>query len=264
LTRVIGIISGKGGVGKTTLALNLGTVLAHHLKKNVTVVDCNITTSHIGLYLGMYYCPSTLNKVLRGESGIEESIYEHFTGMKVIPASLSLSDLEGIDITQLKDNLRKIFSKNDFIFLDASPGLGRESLAALKASDEVLFVTTPYVPCVMDIIRCQEVVNELGIKSIGIVLNMVNKKRYEMTPTEIEQLTRLPVIASIPFDKNVNRSLASKTPVVILKPKAKASKELIKLGNKLIGETYTPKGKLSRIVHKLRSGLKRRKAESPV
>jgi MinD-like ATPase involved in chromosome partitioning or flagellar assembly len=184
--------------------------------------------------------------------------------MKVIPASLSLSDLEGIDITQLKDNLRKIFNKNDFIFLDASPGLGREALAALKASDEVLFVTTPYVPCVMDIIRCQEVVNELGIKPIGIVLNMVNKKRYEMTPTEIEQLTRLPVIASIPFDKNVNKSLASKTPVVILKPKAKASKELIKLGNKLIGETYSPRGKLSRIVHRLRSSLKRRKSELPV
>jgi septum site-determining protein MinD len=261
LTRVIGIISGKGGVGKTTVALNLGTVLAHHLKKNVTVIDCNVTTSHIGLYLGIYYSPSTLNKVLRGESSIEEAIIQHFSGMKVIPASLSLSDLEGIDITQLKDKLREIFENNDIILLDASPGLGREALAALKASNEVIFVTTPYIPCVMDIVRCQEVINELGIKPLGIVLNMVNKKRYEMTPIEIEQLTRLPVIASIPFDKNVNKSLASKIPIVVFKPKTKASKELIKLGTKLFGETYKPKGKFSRFVQRLRSSFKRKKSE---
>jgi septum site-determining protein MinD len=263
LTRVIGIISGKGGVGKTTISLNLGTVLAHNLKKNVTVVDCNVTTSHIGLYLGMYYSPSTLNKVLRGESSIEEAIYEHFSGMKVIPASLSLSDLEGIDVTLLKDKLREIFNKNDIIILDASPGLGRETFATLKAIDEVLYITTPYIPCVMDIIRCQEVAKELGIKPLGIVLNMVHKKKYEMSPTEIEQLTKLPVIASIPFDKNVNRSLASKVPIVIFKPKSKASKELIKLGKKLFGETYESPSRFSIFMQRLKSGF-RRKSEFPV
>ena len=51
MARIIGIVSGKGGVGKTTLGINLGAALAHHLKKNVTIVDCNVTTSHLGLYL---------------------------------------------------------------------------------------------------------------------------------------------------------------------------------------------------------------------
>jgi septum site-determining protein MinD len=261
LTRVIGVISGKGGVGKTTVSINLGTVLARHFQKNVTVVDCNVTTSHVGLYLGMYYSPSTLNKVLRGESNIEDAIIEHFSGMKVIPASLSLSDLDGIDVTQIKDKLMQIFDKNDVILLDASPGLGREAFATLKAVDEVIYVTTPYIPCIMDIVRCQEVVNELGIKPLGIVLNMVHKKKYEMTPIEIEQLTKVPVIASIPYDKNVNRSLASKTPVVVFKPKSKASKELIKLGKKLFGGTYEPKGRFSRFMQRLRSNFKRRELE---
>lgn len=254
MTRIIGIISGKGGVGKTTVALNLGAVLAKHFNKRITIIDCNVTTSHVSLYLGMYYCPSTLNKVLRGESTIEEAIYEHFSGMKVIPASLSLFDLEGIDIIELRDKIKKIFDENDIIFLDASPGLGREGIAALKASDEVLFVTIPYVPCIMDIIRCQEVVNEIGVKPIGIALNMVNKERYEMTSKEIEQLTRLPVIASIPFDKNVNKSLASKIPVVIFKPKTKASKELFKLGANLIGESYKQESLFSRILKKFKRG----------
>lgn len=257
MTRVIGIISGKGGVGKTTVSINLGTILAHHLQKNVTVIDCNVTTSHIGLYLGIYYSPSTLNKVLRGESNIEDAIVQHFSGMKVIPASLSLSDLDGIDVTLMKDKLTELFDKNDVILLDASPGLGREAFATLKAVDEIIYVTTPYIPSIMDIVRCQEVANELGIKPLGIVLNMVHKKRYEMTPAEVEQLTKIPVIASIPFDNNVNKSLASKTPVVILKPKSKASKELVKLGKKLFGGDYQTQGKLSSLIQRLRLGFKR-------
>ena len=185
MVRIIGIVSGKGGTGKTTVSLNLGAVLAKHYKKNVTLVDCNVTTSHLNLYLGMYYCPVTLNKVLRGENKIEESIHEHFSGMKIIPASLSLSDLEGIDITELRENLKGILDKNDIIILDSGPGLGREAMATIKSSDELIYVTNPYIPFIMDIIRCQEVVNELGIKPLGIVLNMVHGKRHEMTKGEI-------------------------------------------------------------------------------
>ncbi|MEM7817082.1 MAG: cell division ATPase MinD [Candidatus Aenigmatarchaeota archaeon] len=248
MARIIGIISGKGGVGKTTVGLNLG---AKHHKKNVTLVDCNVTTSHLSLYLGMYYCPITLNKVLRGEADIEESLHQHFSGMKVIPASLSLSDLEGIDITELRDNLKNIFHKNDFIFLDGSPGLGREAMATIKASDELLYVTNPYIPFIMDVIRCQEVANEIGIKSIGIVLNMVHRKKHEMTKHEIEELTKLPVICSIPFDTNVHKSLALKMPVALYKPRSQASKELFKLASHVVGETQKQESVLLRFLKRL-------------
>jgi len=252
VVRIIGIVSGKGGVGKTTVGLNLGAALAHHFKKNVTIVDCNITTSHLGLYLGMYYCPITLNKVLRGEYNIEEAIQQHHTGLKVIPASLTLTDLEGIDVTGIRDSLKSIFKKNDIILLDASPGLGREAIATLKASDEVLYITNPYIPFAMDIVRNQEIVNEIGAKSLGIIVNMIHGKKYEMNKEEIEDLTRLPVIAKIPFDRNVHKSLALKVPVVTYKPHTRASREIIKLASDLIGENYKFEGTLQRFLRKLR------------
>jgi len=251
LVRIIGIVSGKGGVGKTTVSLNLGAVLAKHHKKNVTLVDCNVTTSHLSLYLGMYYCPVTLNKVLRGENSVEESIHSHFSGMKIIPASLSLSDLEGIDITEIRDNLKNIFDKNDIILLDGSPGLGREAMATIKASDELLYVTNPYIPFIMDVIRCQEIVNELNIKQLGIVLNMVHGKSHEMTRHEIEELTKLKVISKIPFDTNVHKSLALKMPVTLYKPNSAASKEFFRLASNLIGENYRDNGLLSRFLRRL-------------
>jgi septum site-determining protein MinD len=64
LTRIIGIVSGKGGTGKTTAAVNIGAALAMRHKKDVIIVDCNITTSHLGMYMGLYYYPISLNHVL--------------------------------------------------------------------------------------------------------------------------------------------------------------------------------------------------------
>ena len=252
MVRIIGIVSGKGGVGKTTVGLNLGAALSQHFKKNVTIIDCNVTTSHLGLYLGMYYCPITLNKVLRGEYTAEEALQTHHSGLKVIPASLSLSDLEGIDMTEIRNSIKSLFDKNDIILLDGGPGLGREAVATLKASDEIMYVTNPYIPFAMDIVRNQEVVNDLGVKPLGIVLNMVHGKKYEMNSKEIEELTRLPIIAKIPFDKNVHQSLALKTPVVTYKPYTAASKELVKLASTITGESYQFDGALQKFLNRFR------------
>jgi len=241
MARIIGILSGKGGVGKTTTVANLGTALASTFKKSVIIVDCNITTSHLSLYLGMYYSPVTLNQVLSGKAKIQEAIYDyHVPGLKVIPASLSLKDLRGVDISRLSSVIKKLAGEADIVLLDAAPGMGREAMATMRAADEVLFVATPFVPSTMDIIKCHQVALEVGVKPLGVMLNMVGKERYELTVEEVEQLSELPVIMSVPMDKNVLRSLALKTPVVLFDPSSPASIKFFKLAAKLVGEEYEP------------------------
>jgi septum site-determining protein MinD len=254
MKRVIGIVSGKGGVGKTTVALNLGTVLAKHFRKNVTIVDCNVTTSHLGLHLGIYNHPTNLNKVLKGELEMEKAGYLHSTGMNIIPASIHLDDLKGVDITNLEKRIKEISNEDSIILLDSGPGFGRESMAALRACDEVICVTSPYIPSVMDTIRCKRIIEEIGKNHLGIVLNMVNREKYELNKNEVEHLTGLPVISTIPYDKNVNKSLALKTPVTVLNPKTSASKEIFKLASNLIGEEYKIKSSLIEFL-KSRLGL---------
>jgi len=241
--RVIGIVSGKGGVGKTTVVANLGSVMAQKFKKDVIIIDCNVSTSHLGLYLGMYYTPITLNQVLAGKAKIEDAIYQyHVPGLRVIPASISFSDMKGVDIARLKHAIKKVFDKADIILLDAAPGLGREAMATMRAADEVIFINTPFVPSTMDIIKCHQIANELGVKPLGVVLNMVGKEKYELTAKEVEELVELPVISSIPMDKNVYRSLALKIPVVLFSPNSPASKEFVKLAAKILGEEYKEVG----------------------
>ncbi len=255
MTRIIGIVSGKGGVGKTTIVANLGAALASFYKKRVIIVDCNVTTSHLGLYLGMYYHPISLNQVLRGEASMDDAIYDYsIPGLKIIPASLSLDELKGTDIGELKYRIKDLFGKADIVLLDSAPGLGKEGMATIRASDEILFVTTPFVPHVMDVIKCHQIAKEVGAKSLGIVLNMSGEGRHELSPQDIEKLVELPIISTIPRDKHILRSLASKIPVVDLNPNSPASKEIKKLAAVMLGEEYKqikPK-RLARIARALR------------
>jgi len=235
-TRIIGVISGKGGVGKTTVVANIGAALSSKFKKEVVIIDCNLTTSHLSLSLGLYYCPATLNNILRGEKNIFDAMYAHSSGMRIIPSSLHLRELENVDITKLKDVINELKGKVDIVLLDASPGLGREAWAAIHASEEIIFVTNPNVPAATDIIKCKEVISQVNKKPLGVVLNMVNKKGYELSRKEVEMLTELPVIASVPDDRNIHKSLAAKLPVVMYRPNSKSSKELVKFAGWIIGE----------------------------
>lgn len=259
MSRIIGVISGKGGVGKTTLVINLGAALASKFKKEVIIVDCNVTSSHLGIYLGMYYYPISLNNVLTGDNRINKAIYNYsIPGLRIVPASLSLNDLKGVDIAELKKHIKDLFGSADIILLDGAPGFGREVMATVQASDELLIVTTPFIPTVIDAMKCLNVANDIGSKPLGIVLNMVREGRHELLAEDVEKLVELPVISQIPRDRNVMKSLAEKLPVVDYNPRSKASKEIMKLAAHIAGESYKPEGFFSR----LSSAIRRDKSAS--
>jgi cell division ATPase MinD len=233
MTRVIGIMSGKGGVGKTTVAANLAVCLVQ-LGKEVIIVDCNISTSHLALYFGMYDYSVTINDVLKGKYEIYDAIYEHKSGVKIIPASLSSHSMIGVDIVNLRKKIKEILGMADFVLLDSAPGFGRETMGTLLASSEVLLVANPNFMSIVDIMRVKDVLREYNVKLTGLVVNMY-KKKYRMKIEEIEEMCDVPVLVTIPFDEEIARSLFFKIPVVILKPNASSSKKFRELARKLCG-----------------------------
>src|SRR3989338_3244179 len=144
MTKVITITSGKGGVGKTTTAINLATAL-NSFGKEVIIVDGNLTTPNVGLHLGAPIVPVSLNHVLLGKAEIGDAIYEHESGTKVVPSSLSIKELRRLDHGKLKEVSRKLKKIADYVILDSAAGLGEEAIAAMEAADELIIVTNPEI-----------------------------------------------------------------------------------------------------------------------
>lgn len=159
MTKIIAIISGKGGVGKTTSAINLGAALSD-LGKDVTVVDANLTTPNVGLHLGVPVVPVSLHDILKSEKHITESVYLHPSGLKIIPASIALKDIEDVNLRRLKEKIAGLRGVGDIIIIDSAAGLGKEAVAAIESADEVIIVTNPELPAVTDALRSIKLVEK--------------------------------------------------------------------------------------------------------
>ena len=225
----IAIVSGKGGIGKTTLAINLGYLLNKYVRDTI-IVDGNLTTPHLSVNLGIYNAKSTLNHILKDRSTIEEAVLEHPTGLKVIPASLEIEDLKDVDILKLPEKLE---GTNLDIIVDSAPGIGREGIAAISSADEILFVTQPHINAVVDIFRCKKIAEEFNKKILGVVVNCRKGYKHELSNNEIEQLTETPVIENIPYDLEIEKSIAAKLPLDLYNHKARANKSFYSLASKI-------------------------------
>ena len=89
MEKVIAVISGKGGVGKTTFTANVGLALKRS-GRDVTVLDGDMSNSNLGLQLGFFQFPIGLQDALKGGIGIHKAIYTHPSGLQVIPSSISM------------------------------------------------------------------------------------------------------------------------------------------------------------------------------
>ncbi|MGC9310638.1 MAG: P-loop NTPase [Candidatus Aenigmatarchaeota archaeon] len=228
----IAIVSGKGGIGKTTLAINLGYLLHNRFNFETAVVDCNLTTPHLSINLGSYGHDRTINQVLMGNALLEESFLNHPTGIRILPASTELEDLKDVDVTLLGEALS---SSTTNLILDSAPGLGREGIASIAAADEILFVTQPHMSAVVDIYRCWKIAQTQNKRALGIVVNCRKGLSHELSVNEIEQLTELPVISEIPFDLDVEKSLAAKLPLELYNAKSPANKAFYDLCSEITG-----------------------------
>jgi len=238
LTRIIACISGKGGVGKTTLVANIGASLAA-MGKDVIVIDANLTTPNLGIHLGIPLFPLTIHDVLKGRANIKDVVYGHESGLKVVPAGISLRDLRGTDARDLPNILLDLLGNADIVLLDASAGLGRETLAAMEAADEVLLITNPDLPAVTDVLKAAKLAEQLGAKVSGVIVNRIAKKGHEMSTYDIiNMLDEIEVLGEIPEDPNVQRAIASRTPVISHSPRSRASQEIKRAAANLIGREY--------------------------
>ena len=169
ISRIIGCVSAKGGVGKTTSAINLSAAI-NHFGKSVTLVDANLTTPNVGVYLGLPIPPITLHDVLRGKREMREAVFQHKSGMRLVPASISIKDAKRADPHRLSSAIRDLDGHSDFIILDGSPGITKESLATIKIANELIIITNPEMASVTDALKTVKLCKEMKKDVLGILV----------------------------------------------------------------------------------------------
>src|SRR3989338_9128638 len=196
MAKLITITSGKGGVGKTTTAINIGAAL-NFFGKEVIIVDANLTTPNVGLHLGAPIVPVSLNHVLLGKAEIADAIYEHESGTRIIPSSLSVRELRRINHGKLKEVSKKLRKIADYVILDSAAGLGEEAIAAMEAADEMIIVTNPEITAITDALKTYKVIESLGKEVTGVIVTRHRNLKTEMPIENVADMLELPIIGVI-------------------------------------------------------------------
>ncbi len=238
MSKLILISGGKGGVGKSFITANLAAILSD-FGKDVTIIDGDITTANLCVQLGISSNSVTLQEVLNGSGKLRDSLYEHPSGFKIVPTDIGIQK-EDMDISDMIELLIRLLGINDYVLIDSPPTLNKDSRELMEIADSNLLVTNPELSAVTDCLKTFKIAEDVGTHSLGIILNNVRNRNYEIENKDIEDMVELPIIANIPHDKAVLKSLNLKSPVVHSYPYAKSSIELKKFVADFIGEDYEP------------------------
>jgi septum site-determining protein MinD len=257
MKRVIVITSGKGGVGKTTTAINLGAAI-NQFGKDVLIIDANMTTPNVGIHLNAPEVPISLNHVLRKKAHPFEAVYEHESGIKIIPSSLSVKELKFIDTKKLKTYKKDFLKISDFIIIDSAAGLGPEAIDIIGSADELILVTNPEMPAITDALKAIKVAEEQKKKVTGIIITRVRRNRSELQPETVKEMLEVPILGSIPEHKVMQEALNLRDAVIHTHPKSRPSRAYKEIAARLIDEYYDSNADRERFFEKLARYISRK------
>ncbi len=237
MSKVIVITSGKGGVGKTTSAVNLGAAM-NYFGSDVLLVDGNLSTPNVGIHLGSPEVPISLNHLMQKKADVFEAVYEHESGLKIIPSSLSIKDSSKTKPEKFKDFKKEFEKVSEYIIIDSAAGLGNEALSVIGIADELIVVTNPEMPAITDALKAIKMAEGLHRKITGVIVTRVKKNDIEMSPETVKEMLEVPILGMVPEDLNVQRSLNMKDAVVHTHPKSKAARAYKEIAAKILNINY--------------------------
>lgn len=232
MAKFVAVVGGKGGVGRTTHAINLGLSLINE-GEEVIVVDGNFDSPALGSYLGSSYHRVTLHDVMRDNDALLSSIFEHESGLKIIPADFSIHSSVGIDYESLFKHLQDLHLFADYVIVDGSAGLGHNTAQLLRLCDEVFIVSGPDKASVMEAKRIVDLAKKLNKLIVGLVINKYKKSKYFIRKNDIENFLGIPALNVIPEDFRFLRAMNEKKPYIYMFPERKISRQYKDLAKRL-------------------------------
>lgn len=232
---VYAVASGKGGVGKTTTAVNLGAGFAH-AGRSVVVVDMDLGMANLRDFVEATPGGTTLHEVLAGEATLDDALSHVSPGLDVILGSEDLSIFGRADPRGLRTLLADLRTRYDVVILDSGGGLSHDTALPLGLADAIVLVSTVEQPAVKNTAKTLELAEKLDGTLSGIVLTRVGGGKSEVDPTEIASRLDLSLLGSVPEDSTVKASAEAGEPLLQFDRDSPASQAYLEIAYELLGE----------------------------
>ncbi|EMA19267.1 P-loop NTPase [Haloarcula argentinensis] len=229
------IAGAKGGIGKTTSSINLGTLLAKAGYSTV-VVEMDLAMANLVDFLDVDIDTdedATFHDVLAGEAAVTEAMYETDADLSIVPSGTTLEGYANTDLDRLPGIVETLRWHHDIVLLDTPAGLSDETIQPLKLADDVLLISTPRVASIRNVSNTKELAERVGAPVRGLILT---KSGTGASPgaDEIAEFLDVELLGHVPEDDAVPHSQDSGTPVVRNAPNSGAAIAYERISEQLV------------------------------
>jgi flagellar biosynthesis protein FlhG len=242
--RIITITSGKGGVGKSNIVVNLAIII-QKLGKNVMIFDADIGMSNDDVLMGILPRYNVFD-IIFSKKLIEEVLISGPYGVKLLPGGAGLSrtgELTGEEIDKVVAELEKI-NDLDYIIMDTGAGINRSVLGFIACCEELIIVTTPEPTSLTDAYCLLKAVNHFNLKKTAkVIVNRVTDSKegnltYQKFNKAVSSFLKISLeyLGSVFEDRKIVQAVKAQQPFVILYPNCEAANNLEIIANNIIGK----------------------------
>lgn len=251
------VISGKGGVGKSNIVLNIALTLSKYSRK-VMLIDSDIGMANIELLLGQPASNASIVEMVEGFLPFEQCMNQGPFSLSYMCGGTSLSDIVQFNENQFRffcQQLERMTTTYDEIFFDMGAGISATSMNILLSVDEVIVVTTPEPTAVMDAYSAIKLVlTKMPEKRVSVLVNRC-QKRYDGEDTwqKLSSTTKrflhkdIHLLGFVPEDRHVQLSVMDQTPFSIKYPHSQVTKAIHTISKGLLGVKDSERGFIHRL-----------------
>jgi len=240
--KVIAVASGKGGVGKTNITVNLGVALAS-AGKEVLLLDADLGLANIDVMLGLHPQYNLLH-VLDGSKTLQEIIVEGPAGLKIIPAASGVQKMAELSPAEHAGMIQAFSELNqhiDILMIDSAAGIADSVISFTRAAQEVIVVVCDEPASITDAYALIKLLSrEYNVDHFHIIANMARnvqegRELFNKIAMVCERFleVNLDFMGIVPFDEDLRRSVKKQRAVVDYVPRSKSATAFNHLAKKV-------------------------------
>lgn len=241
---VVATFGAKGGVGKTTIATNLGVALAG-LGQSVVLVDSDNSFGDVAAMLDLRLERSVIDLVRDIDSveraNVEEYLTRHSSGLWVLPAPKQSLLWRSVTPDAMRRIIDLVARRFDIVLVDSAAALSDLSLMVLEEANMVLWVTSADFSSINNSLLGLEALRQMNYPEtrVRLVLN-VTRPDDAIRPSKIEEVLKRQFFWTVPYDRAVRLGTQVGAPAVLASPESNGSKTIVRLAQALTGATAPP------------------------